>query len=65
MTAVVLALIAAHFAFEALVVSDRVQPGLRTVLAEDLATALPLIAAAVVGAVIFVRQPHNRVGWLR
>jgi hypothetical protein len=64
MTAVVLVLIAAHFAFEALVVSDRVRPGLRTVLAEDLATTLPLIAAAVVGAVIFVRQPHNRVGWL-
>src|ERR1700680_4633064 len=63
-TALVLALTAAHFAFEASVVSDRVRPGLRTVLAEDLATTLPLIAAAVVGAVIFARQPHNRVGWL-
>src|ERR1700680_827373 len=63
-TALVLALTAAHFAFEASVVSDRVRPGLRTVLAEDLATPLPLIAAAVVGAVIFARQPHNRVGWL-
>jgi len=38
MTALVLALTAAHFAFEASVVSDRVRPGLRTVLAEDLAT---------------------------
>jgi signal transduction histidine kinase len=64
MTAVVVALIAGHFAFEALVVSDRVRPGLRTVLAEDIATTLPLIAAACVGAVIFARQPHNRVGWL-
>jgi signal transduction histidine kinase len=60
----VLALIAAHFSFEAFVVSGRVRPGLRTAFGVDLATALPLTATAVVGAVIIARQPRNRIGWL-
>src|ERR1700730_2869305 len=62
--AVVLVLIAGHFLFEGVVVTQQVRPGFRTELGADVATAIALGATAVVGALIFAQQSRNRVGWL-